>query len=69
MEPSGTLNWKMVRVLKDDGCSTNMLFVRKNKNIFKSLTRAVVIGHSAKNSNEEANEIVIGAELKLENNE
>lgn len=72
MELSRNLDGKMIRLVKNDGCSTNMLsreFVGEYGDIFKIITRSMVISHYGESSNVKATEMVTGAVLKLGNHE
>jgi hypothetical protein len=53
----GMLNGKPVRILKDDGCNTNVVsrkFVERNAEAFKMKSRNVMVNHSAYNRFEQA---------------
>ena len=65
----GFLDEKRVRVLKDDGCNTNVMsyeFFKKNKNILRWENCKVEVRHSKSGSIENSSIIVLGATLKIE---
>ena len=64
----GSLEGKRVRVLKDDGCNTNVVsreFFRKNRGLFNYDKCDVEVKHSDKNSNEKASKVILGATLRI----
>ena len=66
----GTLNGIRVKVLKDDGCNTNVVsheFFEKNFDRFDSGKCDVEVAHSKKESTEHSSEMIIGATLKMGN--
>ena len=65
---NGSLENRAVRVLKDDGCNTNIMsyeFFNKNKMILKWRNCQVEIRHSKSGSKENSSIVVIGAVLKI----
>lgn len=64
----GSLEKKRVRVLKDDGCNTNVVshkFFQKNKGCFKWKNCNVEVRHSEADSVEKSSEVILGATLKI----
>ncbi len=64
----GSLNGKRVRVLKDDGCNTNVVsreFLKNNSELFEVFQRHVELMHSEDNTVETASEVLLGAELRI----
>ena len=64
----GSLNGVRATVLKDDGCSTNLVskrFVDRNRQLFKLKKAEVPIMHSKEDSEEMATEIVLNGTLKI----
>ena len=64
----GFLNGKMVKILKDDGCNTNVIsrdFVATNKDIFHTLDTKTTAAHSKKGSHEEATQVVVDGVLNM----
>ena len=58
----GTLNGRRARILKDDGCNTNVIsksFVKKNRRVFKIFKKRFEVCHSKKEMNEVASEMVL----------
>jgi hypothetical protein len=69
---NGTLNGKNVRILKDDGCNTNVVsrkFVQSNAEAFKTMCRNVTVTHSAEDRVEQATQIIMDGRLKVGNHE
>jgi hypothetical protein len=68
----GMFNGKPVRILKDDGCNTNVVsrkFVERNAEAFKMKSRNVMVNHSADDRVEQATQIVLDGRIKVGNNE
>lgn len=64
----GFLDGKRVRVLKDDGCNTNVVsreFFNKNRKNFKWKNCNVEVSHSQKGSVENSSKSIIGATLRI----
>lgn len=64
----GTVAGQQVTILKDDGCNTNVMaksFVDKNLRLLNIRKTQVKVNHSDKDVSEDANEIVIDAELEI----
>jgi len=64
----GTLDMKRVRVLKDDGCNTNVVsheFFQKNKSCFKWKHCNVEVRHSEADSVEKSSQVVLGATVRI----
>ena len=64
----GSLNGKRVRVLKDDGCNTNVVsrdFFEINKGKLKWKKCEVEVRHSKHNSVERSSEVIVGATLVI----
>ena len=67
---SGTMNGLSVKVLKDDGCNTNVVsreFLAKyrSRNIFEVCQGYVRVQHSQKETKEEASEVILNGTLRL----
>lgn len=65
---SGTLNDVPVRVLKDDGCNTNVVsnrFVERNRHCLTLVKRRCMVKHSQKGSDEVSTEAVLDGTLKI----
>ena len=65
----GFLDAKRVRILKDDGCSTNvnsLEIFKKNKEILTWVSCKFGVGHSKSRSSEKSYIVVLGAVSKLE---
>jgi Aspartyl protease len=68
----GTFNGKPVRILKDDGCNTNVVsrkFVQRNAEAFKTVRRNVKVNHSDDDRVEQAAQIILDGRLKVGNHE
>ena len=64
----GSLGGKKVRVLKDDGCNTNVVsheFFKKNRKFFKWKKCDAEVNHSKLGSVENASEVILGATLSF----
>lgn len=64
----GLLNSIPVRILKDDGCNTNVVsksFLSENRGMFEIKQAATSLSHSKRGSTEVASEVVMNAELKM----
>lgn len=64
----GTILGQQVKVLKDDGCSTNVIsreFVDKHRKFLNIQSTSFFINHSSKNSTEKANELVVNTEIQI----
>jgi hypothetical protein len=69
---NGTLNERNVRILKDDGCNTNVVskkFVQKNAGAFKTMCRNVTVNHSAEDKVEQATQVLLEGNFKMGNHE
>ena len=65
----GKLNGVSVRVLKDDGCNTNVISQRllsRFRNRFQVMKSKTVVQHSRDGSREESSEVVINGTLRIE---
>ena len=67
---SSTMNGLSVKVLKDDGCNTNVVsreFLAKyrNRNIFEVCQEDVTVQPSQKGTKEEASEVILNRTLRL----
>lgn len=66
----GKINGVKVRVLKDDGCNTNVVskrLVKKFRHCFKVVDDDVLVQHSDKDSNERSSQVVLNGTLKIGN--
>ena len=66
----GLLERKSVRVLKDDGCNTNVMsyeFFNKNKKLLRWKSCEVEVRHSKSGSSENSSNVVLGATLIIGN--
>lgn len=64
------INGRQLRILKDDGCSTNVIskvFAANHRDVFNIQTERATISHSDRDYVEESNETVIGAEIQIWN--
>jgi len=64
----GDLNGKRVRVLKDDGCNTNVVshdFFMNNRKLFSVVKKNVEVRHSKRETVEEASEIILGGTVRI----
>ena len=64
----GRLNGVSVRVLKDDGCNTNVIssrIVDLNRQNFRVIRKNVVVKHSKDGTNEQSSQIVLHGTLKI----
>lgn len=69
---NGTFNGMPVRILKDDGCNTNVVsrkFVQRNAEAFKTIRRNVKVNHSDDDRVEQATQIILDGRLKVGNHE
>lgn len=65
---NGALDGRKVKVLKDDGCNTNVVsrnFFEKNKSSFKWKRCNVEVRHSKQDSVERSSEVIMGATLVI----
>ena len=67
---SGAMNGLSVKVLKDNGCNTNVVsreFLAKyrSRNIFELSQKNVTVEHSQKGTKEEASEVILNGTLRL----
>jgi len=65
---NGTLNGVRARVLKDDGCNTNVVskeFFEKNIRHFQFVEEDIRICHSKKNADERSNRVIVDGILKI----
>lgn len=66
----GHLNSKPVRVLKDDGCNTNVVsrsLLERHRDSLQVVKGSTVLSHSKKGSTETTNQMIVDAELRLGN--
>ena len=66
----GKRNGVNLRVLKDDGCNTNVVskgFVKKFQHCLKVVDDNIMVQHSNKDSKERASQIVLNGTLKIGN--
>lgn len=66
----GALQGKSVKVLKDDGCNTNVVsrqFVQNNRSLFEIVDKKVQVNHSKKGTKEDASEVILNGTLNLGN--
>ena len=66
----GTMNSLSLKVLKDDGCNTNVVsreFLAKfrSRNIFEVFLENVTVQHSQKGTTENASEVILNGTLRL----
>ena len=67
---NGTLNGFKVKVLKDDGCNTNVvgkdfLKSQKGRNLFQIREEKVIVEHSKQGTREDATHVLINGTLRL----
>jgi Retroviral aspartyl protease len=66
----GKFNGIPVKILKDDGCNTNVVsraFVKKHKNLFNVVNKKMIVNHSCEGLNEEVSQVVLNGNLTLGN--
>ena len=66
----GELNGVKVRVLKDDGCNTNVvskILVKKFRHCFKVVEDDVLVQHSDKDSDKRSSQVVLNGTLNIGN--
>ena len=64
----GTLNGREAKILKDDGCNTNLVskeFLAKNRNLFRIANTRTSIQHSKKGLGERASEMILNGKLQI----
>lgn len=64
----GTINGKNVRMLKDDGCNTNLVskeFLKRNRRLFKVISTITSIQHSMQGSGERASEMILSGTIQI----
>lgn len=64
----GYLNSAPVHILKDDGCNTNVVsktFLAGHSDLFRVKDTPTLLSHSKKDSNEEASQVIVDAELRI----
>ena len=64
----GMIAGKEVRVLKDDGCNTNVLsssFVRRFSHLLDVRECEIIVAHSKKKSQEVSNKVVVNAAIQI----
>jgi Retroviral aspartyl protease len=66
----GKFNGIPVKILKDDGCNTNVIsrtFVKKYKNLFHVVNKKMIVNHSCEGQSEEVTQVVLNGNLTLGN--
>ncbi len=66
IELEGSLNVKRVRLIKDDGCNTNVESresLKNNSELFEVVKRPIEVMLSEENAVKKASEVILGAEL------
>ena len=64
----GTINGQKARMLKDDGCNTNLVskeFLQRNRRLFKVIRTRTSIQHSMQGSGERASEMILNGTIKI----
>jgi Retroviral aspartyl protease len=59
-----------VKILKDDGCNTNVVsraFVKKHENLFNSVNKKLIVNNSCEGQTEEVYKVVLNGNLTLGN--
>jgi hydrogenase-4 membrane subunit HyfE len=65
----GKFNGIPVKILKDDGCNTNVVsraFVMKHENLFNVVNKKMIVNHSCEGQNEEVSQVVLKGNLTWE---
>jgi hypothetical protein len=58
----GKFNGIPVKMLKDDGCNTNVVsraFVKNHENLFNVVNKKMIMNHSCEGQNEEVSQVVL----------
>jgi Aspartyl protease len=66
----GTFNGIPVKILKDDGCNTNVVskaFVKNHKALFQVVNKKMSVNHSCEGQTEEVAQVVLNGKLTLGN--
>lgn len=64
----GMINGRQCKILKDDGCNTNIIstdFVKRDGKLFKIIETNISIEHSQENSSELTNGVVVAAIVQI----